>query len=72
VVEALHTGGAAMPWEMVEAWLCRDVYHCPPDALDRQDPARVFAHLEALDGEAVARKLNSGSPGNALRRRKAF
>lgn len=47
-----------MPWEMIELYLCRDVYHCSPSELDRQDPARVFAHLEALDGEMTARKLS--------------
>jgi hypothetical protein len=61
VVEALHTKGLPMPWEMIEVWLCRDIYHCPPDVLDRQDPGRVFVHLEALEGEAVVRKLSRPS-----------
>jgi len=31
--------------------LCRDIYHCPPDALDRQPLVRVAAHLAALNAE---------------------
>lgn len=57
MVEALHTGGRAVPWEYVELVLCRDVYHCSPGELDEQDPVRVFRHLEALSGEAIARKV---------------
>jgi len=56
-VEALHTGGRAPPWEYVELVLCRDIYHCAPDQLDEQDPVRVLRHLEALSGEATARKI---------------
>ena len=58
MVEALHTGGRPVPWEYVELILCRDVYHCTPEALDDQDPVRVFRHLEALSGEATARKIH--------------
>jgi hypothetical protein len=42
---------------MLEVWLCRDVYHCPPDVLDEQDPIRVMRHIEAISGEATARRL---------------
>ena len=33
-----------MPPAALDAYLCEQ-YHCPPDALDRQDPIRVLQHL---------------------------
>lgn len=50
-----------MPFELLEVWLCRDVYHCAPSALDEQDPIRVMRHLEAISGEAAVRKLRRKS-----------
>ncbi len=50
-----------MPWEYVELVLCRDIYHCTPGELDKQDPIRVLRHLEALSGEAKVRKLQRRS-----------
>jgi hypothetical protein len=61
VVEALHTQGRPAPWEYVELMLCRDIYHCTPGELDKQDPIKVLRHLEALSGEAVVRKLRRKS-----------
>jgi hypothetical protein len=58
VIEALHTQGRPVPWEMIEVWLCRDVYHCTPAELDKQDPIRIMRHLEAISGEATVKKLN--------------
>lgn len=62
MIESLHTGGRAPPWEYVEVILCRDVYHCAPSVLDEQDPVRVLLHLEALAGEATARKIRPKRP----------
>lgn len=55
MADHLWTGGPPPP-EYVELILCRDVYHCPPSELDRQDTARVEAHLVCLEWEAKAAK----------------
>lgn len=46
-----------MPPEYLDLYLCRDVYHCPPDALDRQDPLRILTHLTCLSIEGQADRL---------------
>jgi len=42
---------APLPAAYTELVLCRDIYHCPPDALDRQPLRRVAQHLAALRAE---------------------
>ena len=42
---------APLPAAYTELVLCRDIYHCPPDALDRQSLQRVVQHLAALRAE---------------------
>ena len=44
-------GLAPLPAAYTELVLCRDIYHCPPDALDRQPLRRVAQHLAALRAE---------------------
>ncbi len=51
----LETQGTAPP-EYVDLVLCRDVYHCPPSELDRQDASTVLAHLVCLSAEEDYRK----------------
>jgi hypothetical protein len=40
-----------LPAAYTELVLCRDIYHCPPDALDRLPLQRVAQHLAALRAE---------------------
>ena len=42
---------APLPAAYTELVLCRDIYHCTPDALDRQPLRRVAQHLAALRAE---------------------
>jgi len=42
---------APLPVAYAELVLCRDVYHCTPDALDRLPLQRVAQHLAALRAE---------------------
>jgi len=42
---------APLPVAYTELVLCRDIYHCPPDVLDRQPLRRVAQHLAALRAE---------------------
>jgi hypothetical protein len=39
--------------------LCRDIYHCTPGELDRQDWSRIQAHVEVLAAEAQVRTMNT-------------
>lgn len=39
------------PQDYVDLWLCRDIYKCPPDVLDRQNAVRVFKHLNIIQAE---------------------
>jgi hypothetical protein len=58
----LWTGGDPPP-EYLELVLCRDVYHCLPDELDRQDYGRILRHLVCLDAEGIVAKRRQGSWG---------
>ena len=42
---------APLPAAYTELVLCRDIYHCPPDTLDRLPLQRVAQHLAALRAE---------------------
>lgn len=42
---------APPPWEYVELVLCRDVYHCTPSQLRKENAEDVFAHLEMIGME---------------------
>lgn len=55
LAEYLWIGKGGPPVDYVDMILCRDVYHCPPDALDRQDTARVRRHLTCLEVESKVR-----------------
>lgn len=48
--------GIEVPWEYIELQLCRDVYHCTPEELDRQDWERVRVHLRLLGAEGRAER----------------
>lgn len=49
-----------VPEEWTEVQLCRDVYHCTPSDLDRQDYGRVLRHLALLSAEARVRSFQAG------------
>jgi hypothetical protein len=50
---ALMTPGAGRktPKEYTDLILCRDIFHCTPDALDRQDANRVNGIVKAYEVE---------------------
>ena len=59
----LETDGP-IPSEYLELVLCRDVYHCPPDVLDRQDASRVLTHILCASMEAEHKKgMQDGGQG---------
>lgn len=39
------------PKELITLVLCRDVYHCLPSALAKEDPQTIWKHLIVMDGE---------------------
>lgn len=53
----LHVGKDAPP-EYVEFILCRDVYHCTPQALREIPIADVMTALTCLKAEGKIRKLH--------------
>lgn len=46
-----------MPWEYVRLVLCRDVFHCTPSQLAREDPLVVLETLEVFGAEASVRRV---------------
>lgn len=48
------------PWEYVQLILCRDVYHCTPNALEEIPAATVLSHLTLIEVEAQVRDMASG------------
>lgn len=47
-----------LPWAYTELRLCRDVYHCTPSELDRQDADRIQMHIAIMNLEAEAEALH--------------
>ena len=54
--EWLWTGHGQPPNEYLELVLCRDIYHCAPDVLRRQNLGTVLRHLECAKIEATLSK----------------
>jgi hypothetical protein len=48
----LWTKSADAPQEYIELVLCRDIYHCPPDVLERQSITKIYRHLTIMNAEA--------------------
>lgn len=59
-MSALWTGSGQPPPGYLDLVLCRDVYHCTPEELDRQDDRRIQEHLELMAAEAQVREMKSG------------
>lgn len=38
-------------------YLCRDVYHCTPSELGKENALTIFAHMTVLNAEAHVQKL---------------
>lgn len=49
--------GAAAPPELLDLFLCRDIYHCLPRDLDEQDADRITQHLQVMAAEGKARAM---------------
>jgi len=49
----------------VELVLCRDIYHCTPQELDKVDVRRLAAHLAmyAIEKKVEAQRGNKRKPG---------
>ena len=45
LMKVLWTGSGEVPWEYVELQLCRDIYHCLPSQLAREDYDTIQIHL---------------------------
>jgi len=52
-------GRHPQPYEYLTLILCRDIYHCTPSELARQDPQVILAHLTALDVESDYRSMHN-------------
>jgi hypothetical protein len=51
-----------VPWEYIKLQLCRDVYHCTPSQLDKEDADVVFLHLEMMSTEQEVKDFNKIKP----------
>ena len=67
-------GAGDPPEEYLDYKLCREVYHCPPDALEAQDARTVDLHLQFylldLAEQAKAERAHSGKTRMRLGGRK--
>jgi hypothetical protein len=54
-----------MPWEYIELYLCRDIYHCTPNELAEQPIETVNMHLKLIGVENIVKQFDStqGSGG---------
>lgn len=50
-------GDEAPPEPYIDLLLCKEVYHCLPSALDREDPERIAEHLACLSVEAEVERI---------------
>jgi hypothetical protein len=46
-----------VPWEFVEYFLCKNVFHCTYAELRAMEPADILTTLTILDVEAAVRKM---------------
>jgi hypothetical protein len=47
---------APAPPDFIELWLCTQVYHCVPSALDEQDAETILRHMTILAAEGQVAK----------------
>lgn len=57
-------GGMAPPPEYVILFLCRNVYHCTPSQLRKENPVEILAHLTCIEWESKAN--NSDGDGEQI------
>ena len=53
--------GQEPPAEYVDLCMCRDVYHCTPAELARQDAVTIACHLAMIAAEARVRQEEARS-----------
>ena len=64
-------GGKGAPPEYLDLVLCRDVYHCTPSQLDREDGERVLMHIALLNAESKVKAARAAAnAAHAKSRRK--
>ena len=61
----LWTKSVNAPQEYVNLVLCRDVYHCAPDVLERQNAAKIYMHLTIMKVESDVEDLRRPKKKNA-------
>jgi hypothetical protein len=57
----LWTGGSEIPEEYTDLILCRDVYHCLPSELDKEDWQTIANHIAMIEAESKVHKMKSQS-----------
>ena len=57
LLEALYTGGKAMPLEYTRLQLCRDVYHCSQTELEEQPWVTVMLDIRMMGVENKVRRF---------------
>lgn len=64
-MKALWTHSVAPPDEYIDLQLCRDIFHCTPDQLERQEykTMRVFGALLTTESQVIAARRSQASPG---------
>lgn len=50
-MQVLWTKSGDVPWEYIELQLCRDIYHCLPSQLAREDYETIQTHLMLMGVE---------------------
>jgi hypothetical protein len=59
----LWTKSENAPESYISLVLCRDVYHCPPDVLERQNLIKVFQHIRIMNVEYEVEQLRNPKKG---------
>ena len=49
----LLLGSGPLPLELITLRLCRDVYHCTPSELAKQDLKTVLRHMVVMNAETT-------------------
>lgn len=57
-MQVLWTKSGEAPWEYIELLLCRDIYHCLPSQLAREDYDTIQTHLALMEVEKEVDDFN--------------
>lgn len=64
-MKSMWTHSVSPPAEYIDLQLCRDVFHCTPDQLERQDIAhmRVYKALLTTESQVLTARANQVGRG---------